>query len=45
MWNGKKLTFAEKQKRYEKTKKILEYVLPLIVSAITATVLSIWLLT
>lgn len=44
MIKRKKLSIAERQERLNKRLKVLEYVVPIIVSAVTASVLSIAIL-
>lgn len=41
MFKRKKLTIAERQERLNRRLKALEYIVPIIVSAITASLLSI----
>lgn len=44
IFKGKKRTIAEQQKRMNRICKIAEYVVPLVVSAMTATLINIMVL-
>lgn len=44
MWKRKKLSIAERQKRLDRICKIVEYAVPVVVSAVAASAFSIILL-